>query len=158
MMSMSVGFFCYLGVTGSTAVSILINVVQLSMLLILSAFFFHYRSTANIPDEAWVYENTFDVIKPKSFVGVLFQASIAILILVGFDSATSLSGDAVNPARDIPKGVIASIGIQGCLAYTLEYWAANAALSTAFRSSDGTLAGMAAAADSSAPIGDLTIL
>jgi len=157
LMSAAVGFFCYVGVTGSTGVSIVINVVQLSMLVILSAFFFHFRvsNPLNIADADWAYTSTASVITPKSFVGVLFQASIAILILVGFDSATSMSGDAIDAARDIPKAVIASISIQGCLAYTLEYWAANAALSNALMS--GELKGMAAAADSSAPIGDLAI-
>jgi len=161
LMSAGVGFFCYLGVTGSTAVAILINVVQSSMLVILSAFFFHFRfsNPLNLADNEWVYESSFDVIYPKSLVGVLFQASIAILILVGFDSATSLSGDSINPSRDIPRGVIASITIQGCFAYVLEYWAANAALNHRFMSTtdDGVVTGMSAAAASDAPIGDLSM-
>jgi len=167
LMAAGVGYFCYIGVTGSTAVAILINVVQLSMLVILSAFFFHFRSTWDdykdigmAEKDVWEYESVGDVLLPKSFVGVLFQASIAILILVGFDSATSLSGDAVNPARDIPKGVIASITIQGCFAYLLEYWAANAAVSKLWAVKDGDkiLTGMDTAAASSAPIGDLSIV
>jgi amino acid transporter len=131
------------------------------MLVILSAMFFHFRSSnpLNIPDSEWTYSSAGDVILPKSFVGVLFQASVAILILVGFDSATSMSGDAINASRDVPRACILSIVIQGCFAYLLEYWAANAALSNALTGdSDGDIVrGMDAAAASSAPIGDLAI-
>lgn len=162
-MSISVGFICFKGVTGSTMVSIIINVIQLSMLVITTSLFFHYRSAnpSGIKDEEWVYSSTVDVITPKSFVGVLFQSSVAILILVGFDSATSMSGDAKNPAEDIPKAVVYSITIQGLFAYLFQYLGANAALSTRFTAvgDDGAiLAGMDAAAALDAPIGDLAKL
>src|SRR5450432_3928952 len=48
----------------------------------------------------------------KSVVGIhnfgwmFVQATVAILILVGFESCTSLGGEAVNPKRDIPIAVI----------------------------------------------------
>lgn len=157
-MSACTGYICYKGVTGSTSTSIVINVIQLTMLVITSCLFFHYRSAnpAGLADTEWSYSSVGEVITPKSFVGVLFQASVAILILVGFDSATSLSGDAVNPKEDIPKGVVASITIQGVFAYLFEYWAANAAMSSRFVASDVEGAtGMDAAGASSAPIGEL---
>jgi amino acid transporter len=92
---------------------------------------------------------------------MLFQSTIAILILVGFESSTSLAGEAINPKRDIPRGVILSLIIQGLLAYLFEYFAANFAISEklVYVAADGTkLTGMAAAAASGAPIGDLTRL
>jgi amino acid transporter len=92
---------------------------------------------------------------------MLFQSTIAILILVGFESSTSLAGEAINPKRDIPRGVILSLIIQGLLAYLFEYFAANLAISEklVYVGADGTkLTGMAAAAASGAPIGDLTRL
>lgn len=162
-MSIGVGYICFKGVTGSTMVSIVINIIQLTMLVITTSLFFHYRSAnpSGIKDEEWVYPSTGDVITPKSFVGVLFQSSVAILILVGFDSATSMSGDAKKPAEDIPKAVVYSITIQGVFAYLFQYWGANAALSTKFTAvgDDGEiLTGMDAAAALDAPIGDLAKL
>ena len=89
--------------------------------------------------------------------GLLFQSTIAILILVGFESSTALGAEAKNPKRDIPRGVILSLVIQGLFAYLFEYFAANYALSDKLVSADGTLTGIAAAAASGAPIGDLAI-
>jgi amino acid transporter len=88
---------------------------------------------------------------------MLFQSTIAILILVGFESSTSLGAEAKNPRRDIPRGVILSLVIQGLLAYLFEYFAANYALSDKLVSPDGKLAGISAAAASGAPIGDMAI-
>ena len=87
--------------------------------------------------------------------------SIAILILVGFESSTSLAGEAKNPKRDIPRGVLLSLVIQGLFAYLLEYFAANYAVCEKLVNvaADGTkTTGMAAAAASSAPIGDMVRL
>jgi amino acid transporter len=94
-------------------------------------------------------------------MGMLFQSTIAILILVGFESSTALAAEAINPRRDIPRGVILSLVIQGLFAYLLQYFAANYALGaslTAAGSDGATLTGISAAAASGAPIGDLAIL
>jgi amino acid transporter len=92
---------------------------------------------------------------------MLFQSTIAILILVGFESSTSLAGEAINPKRDIPRGVLISLVVQGLFAYLLEYFAANYAIceKLTFTNPDGTIVtGMDAAAASGAPIGDLVRL
>jgi amino acid transporter len=92
---------------------------------------------------------------------MLFQSTIAILILVGFESSTSLAGEAINAKRDIPRGVLLSLVIQGLFAYLFEYFAANYAISEklVYAAADGTkVTGMDAAAASGAPIGDLTRL
>jgi amino acid transporter len=88
---------------------------------------------------------------------MLFQSTIAILILVGFESSTALAAEAKDPRRDIPRGVILSLVIQGLFAYLLEYFAANYALSDRLVSADGTLKGISAAAASGAPIGDMAV-
>jgi APA family basic amino acid/polyamine antiporter len=88
---------------------------------------------------------------------MLFQSTIAILILVGFESSTALGAEAINPKRDVPRGVILSLIVQGLFAYLLEYFAANYALSDKLVSADGAARGITAAAASSAPIGDLAI-
>ncbi len=72
-------------------------------------------------------------------------------------SSTALGAEAVNPRRDIPRGVLLSLVIQGLFAYLIEYFAANYALSDTLVSADGALKGIQAAAASSAPIGDMAI-
>ena len=53
--------------------------------------------------------------------------------------------------------MILALVIQGLFAYLFEYFAANYALSDKLVSADGTLKGIAAAAASGAPIGDMAI-
>src|SRR5262249_21657089 len=49
------------------------------------------------------------VIAPHSFSFVVIQACIAILILVGFESVTSMGEEAKNAKRDIPRAVVLSL-------------------------------------------------
>ena len=44
---------------------------------------------------------------------MMLQATIAIFLLVGFESVTSLGEEAINPKSDIPRGVLLSLTIQG---------------------------------------------
>jgi basic amino acid/polyamine antiporter, APA family len=78
------------------------------------------------------------------------QATVAILILVGFESVTSMGGEAKNAKRDIPKAVIISLLVQGAFCYLIEYFAANYFLSSGYP--------MTTASGSSAPIGDMMIV
>ncbi len=78
---------------------------------------------------------------------VIIQACIAILILVGFESVTSMGEEARNAKRDIPIAVLASLGIQGIFCYFIEYFAANFFLNSGYT--------MTTAAGSAAPIGDM---
>jgi APA family basic amino acid/polyamine antiporter len=78
------------------------------------------------------------------------QATVAILILVGFESVTSMGGEAKNAKRDIPKAVIISLLVQGAFCYLIEYFAAGYFLSSGYP--------MTTASTSSAPIGDMMIV
>ena len=156
-----VGFIAVRGITGSTNVAIAINVVQLVSLVGFSILAILFRIENPLHVEHWAYPSATSILIPHSLPAMLFQSTIAILILVGFESSTSLAGEAINPKRDIPRGVILSLVIQGLFAYLFEYFAANYAVSNrlVFVASDGTkLTGMSAAAASGAPIGDLTKL
>src|ERR1700676_2210318 len=209
-----VAYIAHRGVTGSTAVSIAINVIQISALLVFSVMAIGYRmnhppgSVAfqfdSVSGEAYTYEfattqttangQTTDTItrdanmvpqpkldaagKPvpyqisyptaddkgnflshssaRSVVGVhnvgwmFVQATVAILILVGFESVTSLGGEAINAKRDIPIAVITSLLVQGCFCYLFEYFAANYFLNSGYT--------MQTATGSAAPIGDMMIV
>lgn len=90
------------------------------------------------------------VVSPHNFGWMMVQATVAILILVGFESVTALGGEARNAKRDIPIAVIASLVIQGLICYLIEYFAANYFLNSGYT--------MQSAAGSAAPIGDMMIM
>ena len=78
------------------------------------------------------------------------QATIAILILVGFESVTSMGGEAKNPKRDVPIAVVTSLLVQGAFCYLIEYFCANYFLNSGYT--------MQSATGSAAPIGDMMIV
>jgi amino acid transporter len=90
------------------------------------------------------------VVSIHNFGWMFVQATVAILILVGFESVTSMGGEAKNPKRDIPIAVIASLLIQGVFCYLIEYFAANYFLNNGYP--------MTTATGSAAPIGDMMII
>ena len=90
------------------------------------------------------------VVSPHKFSWVFIQATVAILILVGFESVTAMGGEAKNPTKHIPIAVIASLLIQGVICYLIEYFAANYFLNSGYT--------MQSAAGSAAPIGDMMII
>jgi hypothetical protein len=187
--SFLVGYIAHRGINGSTAVSIAINVVQISALVLFSVLALSYRinhapgSVAyqfdSTSGEAYNYEfamektvvngqATDNIVRdssgapkpkldaagkpvpyrisfpkqdekgnflahstPASVVGIhnlgwsFIQATVAILILVGFESVTVMGGEAKNARRDIPIAVIVSLLVQGLFCYLFEYFAAN---------------------------------
>jgi basic amino acid/polyamine antiporter, APA family len=159
--SVLVGFIAVRGITGSTNVAIVINVIQLVSLIGFSVMAVMFRMQNPLHATQWAHPAGTSIVFPHSLTAMLFQSTIAILILVGFESSTSLAGEAKNPKRDIPRGVILSLVIQGLFAYLIEYFAANYAVceKLVYVAADGSkLTGMDAAAASGAPIGDLTRL
>ncbi|MBZ5610521.1 MAG: APC family permease [Acidobacteriia bacterium] len=202
------------GVTGSTAVNIAINVIQISALIVFAVMALGYRmnhppgSVAyqfdSASGDAYTYEfqtekqtvngqatdvilrDTAGVPKPKldasgkpvpfkidypakdekgnflthqtggSVIGMhnlgwmFVQACIAVLILVGFESVTSMGGEAKNAKRDIPIAVIVSLLVQGAFCYLFEYFAANYFLNSGYTMQNAT--------GSAAPIGDMMVM
>ena len=192
-----VAYIAHRGVTGSTAVSIAINVIQISALIVFAVMAIGYRinhppgSVAYQFDptsgEAYTYQfattqttangqttatitrdanmdaaadagrrreagalprsaipttddkgNFLTHPSAKSVVGIhnvgwmFVQATVAILILVGFESVTSMGGEAKNAKRDVPIAVITSLLVQGCFCYLFEYFAANYFLNSGY--------------------------
>lgn len=89
------------------------------------------------------------VISPHNWSWVLLQATVAILILVGFESVTTMGNEAKNAAH-IPIAVILSLLIQGVVFYLFEYFAANYFLNSGYS--------MANAGASAAPVGDMMVV
>ncbi|HXX18522.1 MAG TPA: APC family permease [Candidatus Acidoferrum sp.] len=201
---------CYIahrGVTGSTAVSVAMNVIQISALLIFSIMAIHYRMShppgsvarqwdatsgasydcefqmdaqSNIVRDASMnpvckkdasgapvpfhidyptndsmgnflsHASAGSVIGIHRFGWMFVQATVAILILVGFESCTSLGGEAKDPKRHIPIAVITSLLVQGAFCYLFEYFATNYVLSSGYT--------MQSASGSAAPLADLMVM
>ena len=96
------------------------------------------------------HETAASVVKPHGFNFIFIQACIAILILVGFESVTAMGEEAKNAKRDIPRAVLLSLAIQGCVCYFFEYFAANYFMHNGYT--------MPNAAASGAPIGDMMVI
>ena len=212
--SFFVAWIAHRGVNGSTAVSIAINVIQISALVLFSVLALGYRmnhppgSVAyqfdSTSGEAYTYEfatekvvangqTTENILRdangvPKplldaagkpvpfkiaypekddkgnflshpsasSVVGIhnvawaFIQATVAILILVGFESVTAMGGEAKNAKRNVPIAVLLSLLVQGVICYLFEYFAANYFLNSGYS--------MQSASGSAAPIGDMMIV
>ena len=160
-----VSWIAFRGVTGSTNVNLAINIIQICALLFFSALaisyrlghpegstglaldgthkILHYSLTGNSPS----HPSGISVILPHGVSWTMLQATVAILLLVGFESVTSLGEEAKNPKKDIPRGVLLSITIQCLIMYLIEYFAANYFLNSAYSLSD--------AKGSAAPVGDI---
>ena len=210
--AIGVGYIAHRGVTGSTAVNIAINVIQISALLVFSVLALGYRMNHPPGSVAWQFDSTSGeaytyefkmekagtppvdtIVRDKdgvpqplldaagqpvpykvsypaaddkgvflthgsasSVVGVhnigwaFVQATVAILILVGFESVTAMGGEAKNAKRDVPIAVITSLLIQGAFCYLIEYFCANYFLNSGYT--------MASAQGSAAPIGDMMVV
>jgi len=161
LFGLGTGYIAFRGVTGSTMTAIVINVVQLATLVVFSILAIAYRLKNPEGATQWAFSGGWDVIMPHSFQGVMVQATIAILVLVGFESCTALAAETKDPSKNIPRAVILSLVVQGLFAYFFEYFAASFMVSEKLTGTDSTNAavnGMAAAAASSAPVGDMAIL
>ena len=90
------------------------------------------------------------VVGVHNWAWAFVQATVAILILVGFESVTAMGGEAKNAKRDVPIAVVTSLLVQGAFCYLFEYFAANYFLNSGYA--------MPTASGSSAPIGDMMIV
>nr|HET6902789.1 APC family permease [Ktedonobacteraceae bacterium] len=149
-----VGAISYVGVTGSTVANIVINVIQILALVTFSVLAIVFRVMN--PQFHYLHPTILSVVTPHNFSGLIFQVTIAILLVVGFESATALGAEAKNPGRDIPRGVLLSLVIQAVIFYFFEYFAANFFIGDFYKNAAGT--GFSAAFSSAAPIGDMATI
>jgi APA family basic amino acid/polyamine antiporter len=96
------------------------------------------------------HPNALSVVRIHNWGWMFIQATVAILILVGFESVTAMSAEAKNAKRDVPIAVITSLLVQGVFCYLFEYFSANYFLNSGYT--------MQSATGSAAPIGDMLII
>jgi amino acid transporter len=142
-----VGFIAFRGINGSTRTNLMINIAQIAMLVGVTSVALAYRFI-NPDHVSFYFSNPTSVVIPSNASHMLFQATIAILVLVGFESVTALTGEAKNP-KDVPKAIMLSLAIQGLFCYLLEFYGVQAWINSKYT--------FGAAAASNSPIGDLII-
>jgi basic amino acid/polyamine antiporter, APA family len=151
------GSIAFRGISGSTNTAIAINVIQLTSLVAFGIFAIYFR--VSHPSGGYEAASAAAIVIPHSLINIIYQSTIAILLLVGFESVTALGAEAINPKKDIKRGILLSLAIQGVAAYLFEYFAANFVVGA--RTLQGTtpdgvaITGYAAAALDSAPIGTM---
>lgn len=150
-----VGYVAFRGINGSTGFAIAINVIQIVTLVFITVLALIYRTT-NPEHVQFVHKSLLDIVMPHSISSVLFQATIAILLLVGFESTTALAAESKSP-KHVSRGVIISLILQGLIFYLFEYFGANAWINTSYTQTVNKTVykGLDAAAQSGAPIGDM---
>jgi amino acid transporter len=90
------------------------------------------------------------VVAPHGFSFIFIQACVAIIILVGFESVTSMGEEAKDAKRDIPRAVILSLAIQGVVCHLFAYFAANYFLNKGYTLTNASASG--------APLGDMMVI
>jgi basic amino acid/polyamine antiporter, APA family len=153
------GYIAYRGVSGSTTAAIAVNVIQITTLVAFGIVAILFR--LNHPHlGTYMQPNAVHILVPHSLLFVLYQSTIAILLLVGFESVTALGAEALRPEKDIRRGILLSLLIQGGICYLFEYFAANFAISDVTNAASGSGAsaiagGYPSAGASGAPIADM---
>ena len=166
--AIGIGYIGYRGISGSTTAAIIVNVVQITSLLAVGIVFLIYRGAHPHAVGGYEAHHVYNVFwgSGHSVINLLYQSTIAILLLVGFESITALGAEAIRPEKDIKRGVLLSLLIQGGICYLFEYFAANAVvggatIATAAVPASGTTAAVPAAAGytaagaDTAPIGTI---
>lgn len=100
-------WLCYVGITQSTFVNSLIVTIKVLVIALFLIFSFRYINPANwhpfIPAEEG----------PGRFgTSGIFRAAVLVFFsYVGFDAVSTAAGEAKNPQRDMPIGILGSLAI-----------------------------------------------
>ncbi len=98
---------CYIGITQSAFVNSIVVAIKVTVILLFIAFSIHFVN----PD------NWHPFIPPGQgdghfgWDGVIRGASIVFFAYIGFDAVSTAAGEAKNPQRDMPIGILASLAI-----------------------------------------------
>ncbi len=97
-----------IGIKESTRFNNVIVVVKMAIVLMVIGFGFKYVDTANW--HPFVPENTGEFGK-FGWSGVLRASGVVFFSYIGFDAVSTAAGEAKNPQKDMPIGMLASLAI-----------------------------------------------
>ena len=103
----AVSGLCYVGITQSAFVNAIIVAIKVLVIAAFLGFGVQYVDPANWTP--FIPENT----GPGQFGmdGVFRAATIVFFAYIGFDAVSTAAGEAKNPQRDMPKGILGSLAI-----------------------------------------------
>ncbi|MGY0612101.1 MULTISPECIES: amino acid permease [unclassified Luteimonas] len=98
---------CYVGMTQSAFVNAIVVAIKVTVIAAFLAFGFQYINPANFTP--FIPEN----VGPGQFGmdGVFRAATIVFFAYIGFDAVSTAAGEAKNPQRDMPIGILGSLVI-----------------------------------------------
>jgi APA family basic amino acid/polyamine antiporter len=143
-----IGFLALRGITGTMPSSIILNTIQLTTLIGFSilALVFRFSNPMALAPNQWQHGTLTNALLPGGVPGVIFQAALAMFLMVGFEGVTSLRAQSANPVKDLPRAAILALVLQGVFAYLLVYLATGLAMNNFID-----------AVKSTAPLGDLAL-
>jgi APA family basic amino acid/polyamine antiporter len=96
------------GIRQSAGVNSVIVLIKVSVILMFIGFGLSYIDTSNwVP---YIPENTGEV-GHFGFSGILRGAAIVFFAYLGFDALSTAAQEAKNPQKDMPKGILISLGV-----------------------------------------------
>ncbi len=101
----AVSGLCYVGITQSAFVNSIIVAIKVVVILLFLAFGLQYVNPENwVP---FIPENTGP--GQFGFEGVVRGAAVVFFAYIGFDAVSTAAGEAKNPQRDMPIGILGSL-------------------------------------------------
>ncbi len=97
-----------IGIRESAGFNNLIVVVKLSVIVLFIAFGFYFVKTANW--HPFIPPNTGEV-GHFGWTGILRGAGVIFFAYIGFDCVSTAAQEAKNPKRDMPIGILGSLGV-----------------------------------------------
>jgi len=103
----AVSGLCYVGITQSAFVNSIIVAIKVTVIVLFVAFAASYVNPDNwhpfIPENQGPGKYGFD--------GIVRGASVVFFAYIGFDAVSTAAGEAKNPQRDMPIGILGSLAI-----------------------------------------------
>jgi APA family basic amino acid/polyamine antiporter len=100
------------GIRQSAIVNNIIVVIKVSVILLFIAFGLSYVDTSNwtpyIPENTGGFGNF-------GWTGIFRGAAVVFFAYLGFDALSTTAGEARNPQKDMPRGILISLLICACL-------------------------------------------
>jgi APA family basic amino acid/polyamine antiporter len=98
-----------IGIRESASFNNVIVLIKMSIVVLVIGFGFMYVNTANW--HPFIPENTTGEFGHYGLSGIVRGAAVVFFAYIGFDAVSTAAQEAKNPQRDMPIGILASLGI-----------------------------------------------
>ena len=123
----AISWLCYRGITQSASVNAIIVAIKVIVILLFLVVTFHFINPALwhpfIPTPEPIIDHGVQIGTKYGWSGVIRGATLVFFAYIGFDAVSTAAGEAKNPQRDMPIGILGSL-----LVCTVLYIAMAAAL------------------------------